>query len=69
MFGAYFFVGDIMYESTRTAFSWLDFLSTFGGMQGIVVVVLTIILSTYIDVQLVSKSVRNMYFRRNPDPA
>ena len=69
MFGAYFFVGDIMYESTRTAFSWLDFLSTFGGMQGIVVVVITMILETYNDTQLVSKSVRNMYFRRNPNPA
>lgn len=39
LLGAYFFIGDIMYEDTRTVFDWFGLLSEFGGMQGIVIII------------------------------
>ena len=55
-------MGDVMYESTRIAFSWLDFLSEFGGMQSMIVVIITMMVCQFNDTKLVSKSIRNMYF-------
>ena len=64
LLGVYFFIGDIMHEDTRTVFDWFGLLSEFGGMQGIIIIFFEYVISTFDDAQMVSKSVRNLFFRK-----
>jgi hypothetical protein len=60
----YFFVAESMMEESRQTFGILGLLSEFGGMQGLLVIFVTFILEIFNDAQLVSKSIRNLYFRK-----
>jgi hypothetical protein len=50
LYGAYFFVGENMYEDSRTVFGLLAFLSEFGGMQGLIVILVELIAASFNDV-------------------
>jgi hypothetical protein len=66
LLGVYFFIGDIMHEDTRTVFDWFGLLSEFGGMQGIIIIIFEFFIFSNNDVQMVTKSVRSIFFRRGP---
>lgn len=47
--GMYFFMSDKMEENTRQAMGILGMLAEFGGMQGLVVVIVTLLMETFND--------------------
>jgi hypothetical protein len=65
LFGAYFFMGEILHIETRSVFGVLSYLSEFGGMQGVLLVLVSFIAFAFNDSKLTSKSIRTMYFKKS----
>jgi hypothetical protein len=67
LFGAYFFMGEILHLESRSVFGLLGYLSEFGGMQGVLLVLVSFIAFAFNDSKLISKSIRSMYFKKSDE--
>lgn len=62
IFGTYFFVSEEVVEHSRKVQDILSILAEFGGFREIFVIPFVFLLSNLNNVNLIAKSVRNIYF-------